>query len=100
MADQPRIDPQKLNQYDKLLKELWKLTDQISSFFKEMSNQEKVLAGGLILQVQSPWRDSRMSILIGGLDMVMTLINQAMREIKRPPPPEKPSVFADKDKLN
>lgn len=102
MADQPRVDPKKLDKYDQLLKELWKVTDQLTNSFKMMSDQEKVLAGGVLLQVQSPWRNSRMSILIGGLDMVMTLINQAMREIKRPPPPDKPPIFLDpdKDKLN
>jgi hypothetical protein len=96
MADQPKIDPEKLDKYDSFLKGLWRITSELVDIFKSMSEQEKVLAGGLIFQAKSPWLENHMSVLLGGEEVLASLITRTILESKRkssPEPPPVPPIF-------
>jgi len=98
MADQAKINTERLNEYVKLLGELWKITEKITKLFNGMTVQEKTLSGGVLVQSQNPWDENKMSVFVGGAEIVRALIDQAIIEVKRPLPEAKPPVFEKKDK--
>ena len=90
MADKPKIDSKKLDKYDELLKKLWSTIGEIVDIFGAMSDQEKVLAGGLVLQVKSPWLANQISVLLGEEEVLASLITRTILESKRKYAPEQP----------
>ena len=94
------INSETLDKIDQKIGELWKIIEELTSMFKALSSQERVLAGGVLLQVRSPWGNKSVSALIGDTEIVAGLINQAVKEIQRPQAPQMPKIFQeDKDKL-
>ena len=94
--NKPRIDPNKLNQYGKLLDELWETIQKLTKMHKEMSIQERVLAGATLIQSHNPWADRKLSALIGDKENVAVLVNQAVNELQRPVAPPQP-IFKKED---
>ena len=62
-----------------------------------MSLQEKTLAGGLLVQFKSFWKENTAGMSIGDESMISTLVHRALESLKRDqvkqPPP---SVFGKK----
>ena len=95
-----KVDSKKLQLYDRLLVDLWSVTQKLTAFYKELTEQEQALAGGVIVQVHSAWSSNRMSVLIGEFDQINALINQAIHEAKRPPDPTPPPFIDPKKEFN
>lgn len=100
MADKIKIDSEKLEAYDKLIRQVWNTIEKATTLFNEMKTREKVLAGGVILQVDSPWNESKISAMLGNIELTSILVNRAANEIRklRNTPPPMPPVFKDPDK--
>lgn len=98
---EPKIDPIRLNKYDKLLMAVWESADALVDLYKTMSPQEKILAGGVVLQAASPWKENNISAMAGEEETIIALLNRAVRERRSPsptPPMDSPPIFGDTEK--
>ena len=88
--ERKKINTKKLDKYEILLKQLWNIVNELGHSFTGLSHQERVLAGGVVIQTRSYWDKTSISSILGSEDMILGLINDAIKETKQrknPPPP-------------
>ena len=93
----PRIDPKKLDEYFDLLNGLWNTVNKLNDIHRLLSVQEKVLAGGVVFQAKCPWKDMNFAVMVGEAEVLSTLVNRAINDVRQPQMPQK-SVFGDSGK--
>ncbi len=94
----PKVNSKKLDEYEKYLRELWTFAKKLESMFKELSLQERVLAGGTIFQCDNPWGNLRMSMLTGDRETIANLLNRTLQDFNRSRPEPPPIFGKEKDK--
>jgi len=93
MADDIKIDKDKLKEYDKNLNELWEKVQNLSGAYDKLTSQEKVLAGGIVVEIANPWNDHNVRAFVGSQEIVANLLNRAITALRQPQPQQKPTIF-------
>ena len=83
---------------EKAFELIMEITDRVNSLeliFQKLSTQDKMMAGGVVVGVYSPWSNIETIRFIGNRIMVPTVINRILDVFKKgpqlPPHPTPPS---------
>ena len=92
MAD-IKIDQKKLDKYSELIEELLNTINTIGLLYNSLSDQERLLVGGFIVEIKSFWKDQNYSFMSGEGDTVAGLVNRTVKAVQQYLAPKQKSVF-------
>lgn len=78
MADEPRFNPNNMVKYEELFRELETMLSKISFFYRNLSPQEQELAGGIVVDVEFPWRGANIQVMMGPMYKVRQALDKLL----------------------
>ena len=99
-----KVSSKKLDAHSKLLVKLHAVLGEVTASLKKMTDQERTLAGPVMVEAQCPWDGMVLTVLMGEKESIAVLVSKAVSELQKIPAPVqhslKPDVFTKKSELN